>query len=220
MKKIVVEWSGGADSTLALLLTHKKYSKATIHPIYVDYGEKYNINELEKANTLIRKWKWIQPLHIVIVNSLSLQRNFPTMPEYIPIRNLVLTSITCQYANAIQATVVVSGSKGQVKINSDPYSFFDSSIPFYTLLQAVVNYAQEEKQKINIICPLAENRRSYMEKTEVYKKLLEFGIQFDETWSCFKGDFYECKKCKNCVEKQKIKQLLQNDPSYKPLFKE
>ena len=217
-RKIVVEFSGGADSTLALLLAHKKFPSATIHPIFIHYGEKYNDIELINVKQLMTKWEWIQPLKVVKIDGLNTSKIMPHLPEYIPIRNTVLSVIACQYASSIGAFAVINGSKGQVKIYDDPYSFFDSTVPHYKLVQSAVNYAQEEPTKLQVISMLAENRRNYMTKKEVYQQLLQLGIGLYETYSCYKDNKPFC-ECPNCVQKEQIRTDLENDPNYKPFFK-
>ena len=38
-------------------------------------------------------------------------------------------------------------------------------------------------------------------KTEIARRGLLLGINYDETWSCYKGDDTPCGKCGTCIER-------------------
>jgi 7-cyano-7-deazaguanine synthase len=207
--KIVAEFSGGADSTAAVILAKKKYPNAKIYGIFIDYEQKYAYQECMSALELARKLGiWLKT--VKAYNLFTENKKIRGISNvYTPLRNMLLLSIAASYAESIGAKMILTGSKGLVKIEGDPYSYYDSTVPFYKMMEAVINYCKEVKVPPIIVNPiLTTNRTEKMSKKEVYKLLLENGIKKEDTWSCFTPEssvtFNECGHCHNCKIKNKI----------------
>ncbi len=123
---------------------------------------------------------------------------------YTPLRNVVLLSTSLAYAEELGADIVVCGSKGFSKIVGEPHSYYDSTIPFYKMMEGVWRYVTENKRDVQIVPILAEGRKDTLTKKEDYETLLNYGFKHDDTWSCFKGEERECEECFNCLEKERI----------------
>lgn len=199
-ERVVCELSGGADSALVAALL--KEAGREVFPIFVNYGQPYEWHEYAKSLLLSKKLG----LHDLYVVDCQLRTGHVENcgAEYVPFRNLVLSAIAVNYAQSIDAVAVYSGSKGLTKVPDDPYSFKDSTAPFYVLVQAVVNYANESRRGIEVVPLLATGRDRKLLKSEVYDLLeRKYGIIKSDTWSCFnpQGDL-ECRTmCNNCREK-------------------
>jgi 7-cyano-7-deazaguanine synthase len=214
-KKIVAEFSGGADSAAAVILAKLKWPHADIWPIFVDYGQPYMRQELAMAKHLVNKLN-ILPLKIVKIDNLfTMKIEFNGLSSvYTPLRNMLLLSVTASYANMLGAEIILTGSKGMVKVEGDPYSYYDSTVPFYTLMENVINYCNENKEKpIKVVPILTENRTNKMTKLEVYRILGTRRIYKDETWSCFTPtpEGLECGECHNCKVKALAYQQLDSE---------
>jgi 7-cyano-7-deazaguanine synthase len=206
--KVVVELSGGADSALAAVYAVRKYIGATFYGFFVDYGQEYANQERETSEKIATQllfkyggWNWTE-----VSVSKFWKNSSSAVVEYVPLRNLVLTSLAISYAQSIGAEVVVTGSKTLVVDSNDPYSFRDSSLEFYQRLEKLAMSATEVQSGVRLVFVeplLAMNRESKMTKEQVYKELAEVGIT--NTWSCYhpKG-MQECGECRNCKEKAKI----------------
>ena len=204
-KKIVAEFSGGADSAAAVILAKAKWPHADIWPIFVDYGQPYMRQEKAMAIHLSQKLNML-PIKIVKIDNLfTMKSNVKGLSEvYTPLRNMLLLSVAASYANMIGADTILTGSKGLVKVEGDPYSYYDSTVPFYTLMEAVMNYCNEdEKYPIKVVPILTENRTNKMTKLEVYRILGTRRIYKNDTWSCYTPtpEGLECGECHNCKAK-------------------
>lgn len=203
--KVVCEFSGGADSTLAALLAKVKYPEAEFHQLFVDYGQVYCGQEMGASLALAKRlfpntnWKLVQ------VGELY-NRYLPNskdVNEYFPLRNMVIAAISGAYAAEIEAEVIITGSKSFSKNNFDSYSFNDSTLAFYKVMEAAIN-AGLERGRIRIEPILAEGREIKMSKYAVYKELLTFGVRSQEIWNCYHPlpSGKACGTCKNCEEKK------------------
>jgi 7-cyano-7-deazaguanine synthase in queuosine biosynthesis len=74
------------------------------------------------------------------------------------------------------------------------------------MMEGVINYTTEGKNKIEILLPLVEGRTSKITKKEEFVMLKKFGINHNEVWNCFTpiDDGKICRKCNNCKERLKI----------------
>jgi 7-cyano-7-deazaguanine synthase in queuosine biosynthesis len=199
--RIIVEFSGGADSVLASILAKEKFPEAKIYPFYVNYGQKYVLAELMKAGPLVKKLGY-EELNMVEVKGIYLEKEYQNCSnEYIPLRNLIITSLALNYAEVIGADYVISGSKGIGKIDFDPYSFKDSTLPFYIIMELLALYLNEADRRIRIWPILAINRNQKMTKPEVYNELRKRGIDLEnDIWNCYHPkDGRRCEKCNNCL---------------------
>ncbi len=215
--RVLCELSGGADSTLAAIMAKNKYPKAEFFSLFVNYNQKAVSLEVRASQDIhrmlgwpISSWKSVGIYDLFdgpLINTVSgdVDKVWNNLAAaYLPLRNLVIGAIAVSWADAIKADVIISGSKGLVKIETDPYSFKDSTVPFYVLMEAVANYAKESG-RVSIEPILAENRNTKMTKKEVYRQLRSMGFTYTDTVSCFTpvGNAV-CGKCKNCVEKRRL----------------
>lgn len=212
MRKIVCEISGGADSMLSTLYAKEKYPDAEIHCFMVDYRQAPIFIELEKVMNFVRENKF--KFKLVCLNGLfdkgTSQGEEKADTEgiakvYTPLRNLVILSMASSYAESIGAERVITGSK-TLSIDSGPYSFKDSTLPFYKIFEAMLSYVAYSPIKIEMI--LGEGRQVKMSKLEVYKELFSRGYDWNSFWNCFNSGPEDCGKCNNCIEKNRIKNIL------------
>ena len=215
MRKVVVELSGGADSMVAALEAKKKYPDAEIHGFFVAYHqapveiEWQKALEFANAEGILMKRILIEGLFVKgTVEGEESADTDGVAQIYTPLRNLVIGACAASWAENIGADVIISGSKG---LNDDgkPYSFRDSLLPFYTLLNAVTQYAAYKPITVDPI--LTNLRNNKMTKKEVYEYLLDAGYGWDSFWNCFNGGPEPCGECNNCVELNILKSEIEND---------
>ena len=87
------------------------------------------------------------------------------------------------YAAGVGAEVVASGSKGLAYVPDDDYSYTDSTVAFYLMMQGIADYLQVHNVKIRQV--LAEGRHNKMTKQEVFEELKAKGITKDDIFNCF-----------------------------------
>jgi 7-cyano-7-deazaguanine synthase len=213
--KIVSEISGGADSMLSTLVAREKYPDAEIHCFMVNYGQVPFKIELKKVISFCKENKFI--FTVVSLNGLFSGGTVIGEQEvgtegiakvYTPLRNLVILSMAASYAESIGADRIITGSK-TLSVDSNPYSFKDSTLPFYKMFESMLSYTAYSPIKIEMI--LGEGRQNKMTKQEVYQELFSRGYNWDSFWNCFNAGPEECGKCNNCIEKDKIKDILSKD---------
>lgn len=212
-QKIVITLSGGADSTLAAVLTKERWPNAEYYPVFINYNQICANQEHKIAFHIARRLDFLG-LHTIYIQNVwtsggMIDGEDEINDVYTPVRNLALLSCTIAYAESIHADIIVTGSKGHSKIPDEKHSYYDSTIPFAKMMESIWYYASEDKRTVQIIPILAEGRKETMSKKEVYQRLQEYNIL--ETWSCFRGGPTECGICSNCIEKAKIYEELALD---------
>jgi 7-cyano-7-deazaguanine synthase in queuosine biosynthesis len=206
--KVICELSGGADSALAAIYAKKKYPEAEFFTLFVDYGQSYAVQEQKRSLALAKKifpdtnWKLVEVKELY-------QRYLPKegdAKEYFPSRNLLIASISAVFAAMVEAQVIVTGSKSFSKIEKDPYSFQDSTLGFYAVMEAAANRSFERDSSIRIEPLLAMGRENKLLKFEVMVELAVNGIVASETWSCYHPTELGgiCGKCFNCVNRKEF----------------
>ena len=131
--KIITELSGGADSALAFMEAQKKYAGAEFYSLFVDYGQRCAKEEEHASKFLHSRYQSLSTWKKVEVRGLfesALTQEKSGVDKviddlagvYTPVRNIVLTGIALSWADAIGAERVITGSKGLVKVEGDPYS--------------------------------------------------------------------------------------------------
>lgn len=202
--KILCEISGGYDSAAATLKAKEMFPKAEFYGIIFNYGQIPFEKEYSKALAFCEEENII--LKVVTIQNLfssgtvtggDTKEEIGIAKIYTPFRNGVFLSCAISYAETIDASYIISGSKG---LNDDgkPYSFRDSVLPFYELMNAVVKYAVYKN--IEILPILTYHRNTKMTKYEVFDYLLHKGYSLDAFWNCFNSTETQCGICNNCKE--------------------
>lgn len=206
MKDSLIIVSGGMDSVT--LLYEKKDNIAMA--ITFDYGSNHNAKEIPFAKTHCER---LGIKHIVIPLAFvrdyfksSLLEGANAIPEghyadenmkstVVPFRNGIMLSIACGIAesNGLKK-VFIANHFGDHAIYPDcRKSFIDA------MSEAMKNGTYEG---IIIDAPYTN-----ITKADIARHGKELGIDYAETWSCYKGGEKHCGKCGTCVER---KEALRN----------
>jgi 7-cyano-7-deazaguanine synthase len=213
--KIVCQLSGGADSALALIKTRERWPDAEVHTLFIDYNQVCREQEYRAALSISKKLG-IEELHCLRLPNLwksggMIEGEYASEADvYTPLRNLVLLGMSLAYAESIGADTVVTGSKGHSKVEADPHSYYDSTLAFHTLMEMVWFYTTEKKRNVHIVPILSQGHKNTLSKEEVYSQLIQNGIKYEDTWSCFRGGEYECGECINCIVKRRCYETKNN----------
>ncbi len=198
MGKVIAEVSGGFDSAMSTLLALEKSDD--VHGIFAAYGQPYEEQERSAVHYLkyrfnqFPNWRGVQEVRLQIATGQSI----PGAPaEYVPIRNLVLASVSLNYAIALGADVVVVGSKSDGVRPDDPYSFKDSCAEFYRAVADVATRFSEDGRRVEIQQPLKG-----WTKGRVLRELNDRGIVLNRLWNCYQSGPDPCGKCYHCREVQ------------------
>ncbi len=206
MKKAVVLFSGGLDSTTCLAWALKKGYKCFALSFF--YGQRHD-RENKAAKKIAKIMKvplfnvslflpWLKESSLVD-KSKKIPENKPEkiasgkIPStYVPGRNLMFASIGVSFADAIGAEAVVLGP------NAVDYSGYPDCRPeFYKALNTAVNLGTKNPsmgRKIKILTPIIN-----MSKAEIVKLAFKLNAPLKYTWSCYKGGKKPCGVCDSCL---------------------
>ena len=186
--KSVVHLSGGFDSAAAAL--HELDNGVECVGFFADYGQPYLVQEQDSALKLhgyfsgkYKNWLGLRAVRTSLCVESSTD-NF----AYVPMRNLVLVSLSVNVAVALGIENITIGSKGKGE------QFVDCSQEFYKALEDAINLGIEPNQsRITLRRPLAD-----MTKVDVLQKLVNAGIDLDSLWSCYNSGTKPCGTCAHC----------------------
>lgn len=226
-KKAVCLISGGIDScTTAFIAKEEQYD---IYALSFRYGQRHQ-KEIEKAKKIADdinvKDHTIFDLNLSKFGGSSLLQNSSHTPEkhkldeignsipstYVSARNTIFLSIALSYAETIKAESIFIG------VTATDYAGYPDCRPEYIeAYQKMANLATKravEGNPVEIKTPLIK-----MSKAEIIKKGKNIGANFENTWSCYKGDKKACGKCDSCLLRLKgFKEAGFKDPiPYKSL---
>lgn len=203
--KAIVLLSGGLDSAVALYLAKSKGYE--VYALSFSYGQKHS-KELEYAKNLAKK---VGAKEHKIVNlalnswagcsltddSMEVKAGDIDSKEipntYVPARNMVFLSVAASYAEAVKAQDIFIG------VSQVDYSgYVDCRQEFIDAMEKAINQGTElavvQKKPIMIRAPFID-----MTKAEEIKLGLELGLDFADTWSCYKGGEKPCGECDSCL---------------------
>lgn len=200
--KVVVLVSGGLDSVTALY--HAAHEHEVVAGLSFDYGAKHNARELPFA-----AWhceKLVVPHQVVdlpFINELfqsDLLQSGGEIPDghyeaenmkqtVVPFRNGILLSIAAGYAESIGAEgLVIAAHSGDHAIYPDCREEFMR--PMAEAIEAGT-YAD-----LQIVRPFIDKK-----KEDIVTAGAELGVDFSQTWSCYKGGKSHCGTCGTCIER-------------------
>jgi 7-cyano-7-deazaguanine synthase len=199
MNKLVLAFSGGADSTVLLHMAVDRGYK-NIHTLTFDYGQRHN-REIDCVKSQIRQLQQKYP-SVTITNKLldvtyikdisptsSLTNKSIDNPDinkiagdaqpvsYVPFRNMMFLSICCAYAESMKANTVWYGA-AQIDSAAGYWDTTDSFIDFFNTL-----IEQNRTHNIKLEAPLID-----MSKSEIILEGNRLGVSFGDTWTCYSND--------------------------------
>jgi len=213
--KALVVYSGGLDSTVLLKSALEEYD--TVEAISFYYGAKHNNNELimarKQCNKLEIKHTMVTLDFIGNLFKSDLLSNGGEIPEghyaaenmkstVVPLRNGIMLMIACGYADSHGIGNVLLASHA-----GDHYIYPDCRPKFNQYLTSAVLEGTEGK--VTVKFPFAT-----LNKAEIVVLGSKLGVDFKNTWSCYKGGRAPCGKCGTCVERKEAFELAGvNDPN-------
>ena len=210
MKKSVILFSGGLDSSTCLAIAIKEGFE--VYALTVNYSQRH-LCEIDKSKQICDKFD-VKEHKIVSVDLRSLggsaltddidvPRNRPLedidkyIPStYVPLRNVTLLSIAAGWAEIIDADAIYAG------MNAVDYSGYPDCRPeFIESFKEVLSVGTKRGVEGNppeIITPLM-----YMKKSDIIKKGISLGLDYSLTWSCYSPvkrnkEWYACGRCDAC----------------------
>jgi 7-cyano-7-deazaguanine synthase len=201
--KVCVLLSGGMDSVAAFY--EALGSHEVVAGLSFDYGAKHNAREIPFAKLHAdRNGVLHQIIPLDFMNRLfksDLLQSGGEIPDghyaeesmkqtVVPFRNGIMLAIATGYAESIGAEgLVIAAHSGDHAI------YPDCREPF--MLAMATAMGEGTYAEIQLLRPFIA-----MDKTAIARRGVELGIDFSETWSCYKGGEIHCGVCGTCVERR------------------
>jgi 7-cyano-7-deazaguanine synthase len=189
---VVMLVSGGLDSTIMALMAHEE--GLTIHPLFVNYGQRAVENEWLACRTLFKRHRLPKPVRVDIPgfgrrvpSGLTSKKLDVVADVYLPGRNLLLLLTAGAYAAHLKATSIAIGL-----LNENHRLFEDQSQEFLIRAQSLLRTATATE--ISVLGPLMR-----FTKGEVIELALQRKVR--GTYSCHAGTKTPCGRCVSCHER-------------------
>jgi 7-cyano-7-deazaguanine synthase len=202
LMKVVCLLSGGMDSTTLLYQLLSQQNE--VYAISFNYGSKHNDKEIEMALWHSQRLNISHEIiRLDFMDGLlksDLLKSGGEIPEghyqdaimkqtVVPFRNGIMLSIATGWADSIEAdAVAIASHRGDNAIYPDCRTSFNKGM---TVAMTEGTYNQ-----IKLLAPF-----SGISKRDIVKIGLSLGVDYDHTWSCYKGGDVPCGKCGTCVER-------------------
>lgn len=199
--RVVVLLSGGLDSSTLAALLHA-YG-CTLYGLSFRYGQRHE-RELEAAQRIAHQLGFAEHRLVTLDlaqwggSSLVGAGEIPSEPTqgipstYVPVRNLIFLAIAHAYAEAIGADAVALGVS-QVDYSGYP----DCRGEFLAAFQQAANLASrhyaETGREIPVLAPFL-----HLPKAAIIRLGLKLGVDYSQTWSCYRGGAQPCQTCDSC----------------------
>lgn len=201
MKDSVIVVSGGMDS---VTLLYEKKDKIALG-ISFDYGSNHNHNELPLAALHCQR---LGIAHVVIPLGFmrqyfksSLLESGESIPDgsydeenmkstVVPFRNGVMLAVAAGIAESNGLTKVLIANHG-----GDHTIYPDCRPEFIAAMDAAVEAGTFAR--VRVVAPYTN-----ISKADIARRGRALGIDYAETWSCYKGGDVHCGTCGTCVERK------------------
>ncbi len=210
MKKCVVLFSGGLDSTTALVWAKHHYDE--IHALSFQYGQRHSI-EIEFSRIIAQRLAAPQvviPLDFSSIGGSSLTDPGMPLPEfqetavrqagppstYVPFRNGVFLSLAAAWAEPRHIRHLVAGFN---VIDSPEYP--DTRPEFTEVMETAINRgtgASVTGELFRISAPFIRHKKS-----GIIRQGLNLGADYSYSISCYAGREIPCGKCSSCRLREK-----------------
>lgn len=223
MHRVVVV-SGGMDSVTLAHLVRQETPEASIHVVSFNYGQRH-AKELQYAEACATTIK-ASGFHIIDLQGITgllasshsvLVDHTKEVPEghyaaesmkatVVPNRNAIMLSIATGVAVAESAVDVAIGVH-----SGDHFIYPDCRPAFIHEMNIAMRYANDgfANPDFRIYAPFLGTS-----KLEIAQIGGELGVDYTQTWSCYKGGELHCGKCGTCVERvEALEGALGTDPT-------
>lgn len=201
--KVCVLLSGGMDSVTVLYEAMRTHD--VVACLSFDYGSKHNAREIPFA--VLHSERNGIPHHTVSLDFMDrlftsgLLKSGGSIPDghyaedsmkqtVVPFRNGIMLAVAAGFAESIGAGgVIIAAHSGDHAI------YPDCREPFMLAMGQAMG--QGTYAHIELLRPFIA-----MDKAGIARRGSELGLDFSETWSCYKGGEIHCGTCGTCVERR------------------
>jgi len=204
MKRVLVSFSGGADSTTLLYSCLENYEQENVKPVYFNYGQRHYPGEIEAVRSICAKEGLIPKEFKFDLTQFG--RSPLTDPNIkVPTQAQKNQAITVvPYRNSffilhMAALAVVEGYDilALGSTYEDLAEYPDCRPEYFDQMQSVLRLA-DKHYHIEIYTPYVD-----VLKKEVIKEGLALGVPYELTHTCYEGRYQDpCRVCDACKERE------------------
>lgn len=205
MKDTLIILSGGMDSVTMLY----EYRERIALALTFDYGSNHAQREIPMAKLHCQR---LGIPHIIIPLSFmhdyfhsSLLEGAEAIPEghytaenmastVVPFRNGIMLSIACGMAESYGLSICMIANHG-----GDHTIYPDCRPEFIASMGSAMTNGTDTH-----VC--IEAPYTHITKADIARRGKNLGIDYSETWSCYKGGKHHCGRCATCVERREALQ--------------
>lgn len=216
MSKILVLFSGGADSTTALAMAIDRYGLDNVITLTIIYGQR-NIKEVEASNKIAEYYgvkhitmdvsQVFQYSNSSLLAESSEEVSKETLEEqlektkkkpiatYVPFRNGLLLSVASVVALSNGCGKIYYGVQcaySEQAVTSYP----DCGYDFNDAMADAIYYGTGKQ--LRLATPLID-----IAKKDIVKIGLVLGVPYELTWSCYENGNEPCRKCCTCIDRHR-----------------
>lgn len=207
MERAVVLLSGGLDSSTNLYMAKEKFE--VVLGLTIHYGQRAAEKEIEVSQRLCRRAEVPHKVvHLPFVKDfgqsalLDTNRKVPIQGEvqiddlvvslataqrvWVPNRNGILLNVAAGFAESLGADVLIPGFNKE-----EATTFPDNTREFMRALDRSFKYSTGNGVRVE--CFTIE-----MNKTEIMRSAVRFGVPIEELWPCYFGYEKICGECESC----------------------
>lgn len=201
MRDAVIVLSGGVDSTTMLYEYRERIAVAVTY----DYGSKHNAKEIPFAQLHCQR---LGIEHVVIPLDFmqqyfqsSLLQGGEEIPEgHYAAENMKSTVVPFRNAIMLSVAVGLAESRGLQSVfianHAGDHAIYPDCRPEFVEAMGRATEAGTY-DGIRVLAPYTN-----ITKTDIARRGKELGIDYTETWSCYKGGQKHCGKCGTCTERR------------------
>lgn len=201
MKDSLIVVSGGMDSVTMMY----EYAEQIALAVSFDYGSNHNKKEIEFAKLHCER---LGIRHLIIPLAFmgqyfksSLLEGADAIPEghytaenmkstVVPFRNGIMLSVACGLAESNGLKKVLIANHG-----GDHTIYPDCRPEFINAMSSAMTLGTDTH--VEVFAPYTN-----ITKSDIARHGKTLGIDYSETWSCYKGGDKHCGKCGTCVERK------------------
>ena len=212
MPKAIVLLSGGIDSTTCFHIASDEFGLENVQAISIEYGQRHK-KEIDYArnscrvfgvphhvldlSTIIPKTLLTDPVQAVPDTSYD---DLPPgmSPTYVPFRNgLMLSAVTSFFVGYLQKNEIDNHDGehglyfGAHAEDAQNWAYADCTPEFIGAMANAIHVGAYGTVKLHT--PL-----QWLGKAAIIRKGTELGVDWQRTWSCYKGGDLHCGTCPTC----------------------
>lgn len=201
--KVIVLCSGGMDSVAALYQAHRENEVVAVLSFH--YGSKHNDREIpfasHHAEALGLRHEVVRLDFVDRLFASDLLQSGGAIPEghyeeanmkqtVVPFRNGIMLSVAAGLAESSEAEAVVIAAH-----SGDHAIYPDCREPFMQAMGEAIRLGTYPG--IALLRPFID-----LDKAGIAIRGAELGVDFAQTWSCYRGGEIHCGRCGTCVERR------------------